>query len=264
MNIARFKVIVCGAFFLMLSLSVIAAQEDNVITIVTEEVPVLQIVENGEVVGGITVEVVAEIFKQAKLPYKFKVLPWQRAYQQTLKEPNTFIMSMARNAEREDSFIWVAKISTLQANITTLKSRDDISITTPQDFLRYMISVSRGDFGETYLKSLGMKEGENLYLTPKYENLWKMLYSGRIDAVFTNDITAKPEIISAGLSPELTHITYIIKELKTDLYLAANKQTDPALLHKLETSYNELKASGKLDNIINGLQPKPKMLAPAK
>jgi len=254
---------VVGLFclFLITCFNVHASEKSYKITIVTEDVPPMQIVQEGKVVGGITVEIVSAIFKQANLSPEFLVLPWPRAYQQALTEANTFIFSMVRNSEREDSFIWLNKIFTLKANITALKSRNDISLTRTTDFFQYMIGVSRGDFGDVYMRSIGLKEGENLYLTIKHENMWKMLFSGRVDAVFTNNVTAKAEIISAGLVPELAHSIYSIEDVSSDLYLAANKQTDPQLIELLKKSYNEIKTSGELDEIIMKWRSRAKLSA---
>jgi len=236
--------------FLIICISAGAAEQPFKFTIVTEDVPPMQIVQEGKVISGITVEIVSAIFKQANLSPKFLVLPWPRAYQQALNEPNVFIFSMIRNPAREDDFVWLNKIFTIHANITVLKSRTDILLTEPADFFQYMIGVSRGDFGDEYMQSIGLKEGKNLYLTIKHENMWKMLFNGRVDAVFTNDVTAKSEIISAGYAPELAHNVYSIKDVSTDLYLAANKQSDPQLIELLRKSYTKIKENGELDEIL--------------
>jgi polar amino acid transport system substrate-binding protein len=243
--------IVSFLFFILIACFGAQASETKYkFTIVTEDVPPMQIVQDEKVVSGISFEIVSAIFKQANLSPDFHVLPWARAYRQALNEPNTFIISLVRNAEREDNFIWLSKLFTLKSNIMTLKSRKDLSLSDTSNLLNYSISVTRGDYGDLYLKSIGLKENENLYLTVKHEHKWKMLFNGRVDAVFSNDLTAKTEIISSGLAPELVHSIYNIEDVPSDLYLAANKQTDPQLIELLNKSYNEIKRSGELDEII--------------
>ena len=163
---------------------------------------------------------------------------------------------MIRNKERENKFFWVGKLSTLHSNITTLKSRKDITINSIDDISQYNLSVSRGDFGEYYLKKIGFKEGENLYLTVKHNYMWKMLYNGRVDAVFTNNITAKSEIQNAGLNPKLAKKLFDFDNVSTDLYLAANINSDPSLLKDFQDAYKKIKNNGKLDNILAHWSPR--------
>ena len=243
--------------YLLLLLYLIAdfAQSQSIL-VVTEDAPPLQIYENGGLTGGMAVELVQAIFKQAKLTSDIQVYPWPRAYQIALTQKDSLIFSIAKSPERKDDFIWIGKLYSLQPNITKLKSATDIKITSPQNINNYEIAVSRGDYGESYLKSIGLREGGNLHLTIKHSNLWKLLYSNRVDAIFTNQVTAKSEIMEAGLDVNKAVIEYKIEGLASDIYLAANKHTDIVIITQLQVAFQEIKNNGIYQKITEKWQKK--------
>lgn len=212
--------------------------------VVTEDVPPLQIYNNGKLTGGMAVELVQAIFKQTNLTADIQVYPWPRAYQMALTQKNTLIFSITKSPERGDDFIWIGKLYSLQSNITKLKSATNIKITSPENINNYKLGVSRGDYGESYLKSIGLREGSNLHITIKHRNLWKLLYSNRVDAIFTNQVTAKSEIKQAGLDVNKAVIEYEIEGLASDIYLAANKSTDKNIISELQLAFQKIKNNG--------------------
>lgn len=240
-------------FFICISSKPVNGTE---VTFVTEDVPPLQVVKNKQLINGLCLDIVKAIVAETEHTANYQLLPWPRAYKQAIDIKNTFIFSLIKNKARENKFIWLGKLTTLLSNITTLKSRKDIIINSFDDIQDYNISVSRGDFGEYYLKKAGFKEGKNLYLTVKHSHMWKMLYKGRVDAVFTNDITAKSEIKNAGLNPNLAHSLFDLENVSTDLYLAANLNSDPELIKDFKGAYQKIKLNGKLDEILADWLPK--------
>jgi len=202
------------------------------------------------------VELVQAIFKQAKLTFDIQVYPWPRAYHMALTQKDTLIFSIAKSLERKDDFIWISKLYSLKPNITKLKSSSDIKITSPQNITSYNIAVSRGDYGESYLKSIGFREGSNLHLTINHSNLWRLLYSNRVDAIFTNQVSAKSEIKEAGFDVNKAVIEYEIEDIASDVYLAANKYTDIVIITQLQVSFQEIKNNGVYQKITEKWQKK--------
>ena len=235
--------------YLLLIYFIADLAQSQSILVVTESAPPLQIYKNGELTGGMAVELVQAIFKQAKLTANIKVYPWPRAYHMALTQKDTLIFSVAKSSDRVDDFIWIGKLYTLQANITKLKSATNIKIKAPEDLLNYKIGASRGDYGENYLRSIGLSEGKNLYLTIKHHNLWNLLYSNRVDAIFTNQVTAISEIKSAGLDVKKAAIEYEIEGLASDIYLAANKKSDKQMIAHLQAAFQEIKINGVYQKI---------------
>lgn len=92
--------------FLLLSVTGGLAQE---LMIISEENPPFNFIKDGIFTGSST-EVVREIMRRLNLPGEIQVLPWARAYQLALSQPNVVLFSTARTTEREHLFHWVGPI----------------------------------------------------------------------------------------------------------------------------------------------------------
>lgn len=94
--------------------------------------PAIQHARRGGKIVGLSTEVVEELFKRAGVEYKLTLMPWKRAYEDTLGTPNTALYSTTRTPEREALFKWVGPLvnnnwvffSSSTANIT-VKSLED-------------------------------------------------------------------------------------------------------------------------------------------
>ena len=78
--------------------------------VVTEILPPYQFYQVNNELSGFSVEVMEEIFKITGDDIDLQVLPWARAYQTALTQPNTLIFSLSRSLAREKLFIWGGKL----------------------------------------------------------------------------------------------------------------------------------------------------------
>ncbi|MDG1750295.1 MAG: transporter substrate-binding domain-containing protein [Thalassotalea sp.] len=239
--------------FMLLSLfpSTSFSQE---ITFVTEDLPPLQIENDNQPPSGVFVELINLIIKDANIDAKIEIYPWARSYELALKRENTFIFSILRSESRQDKFIWVDKIFTLKSYLAALKSRTDIEINNIDEAKKYSVGSIRHDLAETYMLEKGFELQKNLYLSSKYPVLWQMLYSGRTDIAFTNNIVWRHEIKKSGLDSSRVKLIYEIPDIASELYLAANLATDKALIKKVKNSFNAIKADGRYDQIMTKWQ----------
>jgi len=219
------------------------------ISVVTEHVPPMQKLNEDGSLTGVSIDLLEAMLSEANLTPSYRVLPWPRALAHAESHKNTLILSMIRNPEREQRFIWLAKLVEFTPNAIALKARTDISIKNIEELQRYKIGVARADFGESYLKSIGFVEGKNLHVTSKYDHVWKMLYTGRVDLGFANNLTNKEGLISAGLSPELIEGKYNFSSISKELYLAANLDTDPQIIQQIQHAFQKIVENGTYDKI---------------
>lgn len=220
------------------------------ITFVTEDLPPLQIEHDNKPPSGAFVELINLIIKDANIDAKIEVYPWARTHELALKQENTFIFSILRSESREDKFLWVDKIFTLKSYLAVLKSRTDIEINDIDEAKKYSVGSIRHDLAETYMLDKGFKLQKNLYLSSKYPVLWQMLYSGRTDIAFTNNIVWRHEIKKAGLDSSRVKLIYEIPDIASDLFLAANLKTDVAIVKKVKDSLAAIKADGRYQKIL--------------
>jgi polar amino acid transport system substrate-binding protein len=100
-------------FLIVTSVILITAQSVlcEELIILTENMPPLNYVENGVLVGP-SVEVVKEIQRRVGSQEQIQVYPWARAYKMALEEKNVILFGMTYTKVREDKFKWVGPLAT--------------------------------------------------------------------------------------------------------------------------------------------------------
>lgn len=222
--------------------------------IVSEEVPPLQMLDAEKHPKGAMVEIVSAMLKKAQLVADIKIYPWARSYQLALNEKNTLIFSLFRDKKREDKFQWIGKLYTLKSYLATLKSRPDIKIDSLAKAKNYSVGTIRGDLAESYLLENNFTLNDNLFISSKYNVLWELLYSGRIDAAFTNSVLWRYEVEAIGLNPDKLQLNYQVPNFASELYIAASLTTDKNIVDALSKSLDEIKADGSYQRILEKWQ----------
>lgn len=232
-------------FFLFSSLA--TAQP---LRIVSEKLPPLQMIESDGAITGAMVDLINILIQKTSIDANIEVLPWARSYQIALERDNTLIFSMLRGKDRENKFIWVGKLFAINSYLVSLKSKGTFSINSIEDAKQYSVGSIRKDLAESYLRKHGFSEGKNLYLSSDYNVLWQMLYSGRTDLAFTNNILWRYEIEDSQLDPSQIEINYQIPDIASDLYLAASLGTDKKIINQLRKGLEEIKSNGQYQQIL--------------
>ena len=212
------------------------------LTVVTEIAPPSQTFENNHI-GGLATDLVREILNQAQLQANFQIYPWARSYKLALNNANTLIYSIGKTPERDQGFIWLLPVAKFELGFVKLAHRDDIMINSISDAKRYIVAAQRDDLATEYLELNGFDNQSHLIITTDISHSWKLLLSGKVDLI----IDAKNALLgsAAKLSLPAQHIEYIysIEELTTIGFLAANKQTDPAIISRLQQASEKVRSS---------------------
>ena len=213
------------------------------LSIVTEIYPPYQTLDTNKQLGGIATERVKRIIEQAGINYTIEFLPWARAYQKALVQPNVLIFSMMKLSARQESFIWLAPLCDVEVSFYKLKGREDIQLHSLQQAKKYRIGVGRNQGNTTFLQEHGFGVNKNLIVVNSNEQLRKMLVHDRIDLILTTDayiteMVNSEEVYAASLEREFT-----VNSLRRTLYLAANKASSAELITKLTTAYQQLPKS---------------------
>ncbi len=226
--------------FIFVSVSGLLQAQD--ITFVTENYPPFQISEPGRPLRGFAIDIVEAVKKNAHMDIKINVYPWARAYRMALGKPGTFIFSLARTRERENLFIWVGEYFTATTAVYCLKSRKDIVINSLEDAKKYITGTPRGDAGALLLENNGFKSPDQLHYLVNQEQAIKMLYQNRVDLNVNNDVGFLEALKKINLSAGLFKKVFIIS--KMPMCIAANKDTDPAIVDRMRRALEQIKRSG--------------------
>lgn len=132
--------------------------------IVTENYPPINYEENGKI-KGISTDIVRAVLERAGLTADIRLYPWARAYNLAEEGRDVMIYSIARTAERENSFKWIGPLYTIEEGLFKLKSRADIKLESLEDAKAYRTGVIRGYAVHQYLLKEGFKE-KKLQLQP--------------------------------------------------------------------------------------------------
>ena len=224
----------------LFSLGVSAKQP---LSLVTEIYPPYQTLSAENQVEGVATQLVKRIFEEADLDYNIEFLPWARAYNKALFEPDVFIYSMMKLSARQSSFIWLAPLCDVNASFYKLKGRQDIIIQSVDDAKKYRIGVGRNQGNFIFLQDNGFKINQNLIVVNNNEQLRKMLVHNRIDLILTTDGYITEIIKNGSVYTKMLEREFTVSSLKQTLYLAANKATNPEIIDKIITAYQQLPTS---------------------
>lgn len=154
------------------------------LTVVTENFAPAQYLDANNNLVGDAADKVRLALDSAGIDYSISVNDWSMAYNIALRDPQTCIFSISRSPERENNFIWFAKLAQFDTNFYSLKSKG-ISLTNLEQAKQYRIAVLKDNYSHHYLLSKGFKENENLMLFSSFDNIFKIIQtrSSSIDLV---------------------------------------------------------------------------------
>ncbi|WP_215779277.1 MULTISPECIES: ABC transporter substrate-binding protein [unclassified Paludibacterium] len=208
--------------------------------LLTEQYPPFNMMTSGGQVGGMSTEVVRELFKRAKIPYQIELEPWIRAFNTAILENNTCVYSTTRTDNREHQFKWVGP---LVENTWALYGgpASPKGIFALEDARRFTIGGYSGDAESQYLIGLGF----NVELTPTDDLNLRKLVAGRIDFW----ATSKPRGTYLINQQKLGQIKLLLSFNNVFLYLACNQNVPDTTIHRLNDILTTMQHDGFYDQL---------------
>jgi polar amino acid transport system substrate-binding protein len=213
------------------------------LTILTENLPTLNYLKNGELVGY-SVDVVEEIQRRVGSYEQIKVFPWARAYSMALTEKNIVLFSITLTEERKDLFKWICPLIT-KRDILVARKDSGISIKSLEDAKRVnRIGTIRDDSKERLLINLGFKNLESV--STEQQNV-KKLVLGRIDLWVNKQPGLKTTCEQAGI--DYNQIEEVLHLRERELCIAFSKASSDSVVLKWENVFNEMLDDGTIKEI---------------
>ena len=218
-------------------------------TVLTEEFPPYNFTQDGTV-RGISTDILVKTLLAAGFPAeaeRFQVLPWARAYNQTLHNPGALLYSVTRTPERESLFKWVGPIA---PNRNVLIARKDrrLVLKSLKDAHRLRVGAIREDAGEQLLLARGFPAGQIDLASDARTNLLK-LDSGRIDLFAYPETVFKWVARQEGRNCDDYETVFVLHD--GYVYFALNKETPGEIAHALQKALDGLKESGEVQAVID-------------
>lgn len=240
---SRFKVgliltiLFCGS-------STWAADKNHKVQLLTENFPPYNMEKQGKNFGrddsieGIATDIIREMFHRADIEYSLTLrFPWERVYQQLLDKADVGVFVISRSAEREELFKWVGPIG---PDDWVFLARGDSSIIVQSldDVRQYKVGSYRGDVISDYLEKNSIESTTSLR---DQENALK-LANGQIDLWATGDPAGRYLAALEGIN----NLKTVFRFNQANLYLALNKNTDDAVVNKLQQALDTMREQGEL------------------
>lgn len=203
------------------------------IEIYTEVWPPYQFIDENNNLDGIAVNQVQGVLNKLGWRYNTHILPWARTYQSTRRKANSLIYSITRTPEREKQFHWIYQLDNVKTYLLRLADRVDIEVNDEQDILRYRLALRRDAASLSYFKSLGVDMTNNVILVNNSEQALKLVAHGRVDFYPITNTGFLPIIANSNFRPELFTFAFELKDLGSQIYLAANIDSDKQLITTL-------------------------------
>lgn len=198
---------------------------------------------------GISVDILVEMFKKLNVDkgkQDLRLLPWARGYRAVQEKPGTALFSTTYSEERLKLFKFVGPIVPTRVSLIAKKSRA-LKVNSVSDMNALEIGVIRDDIGDQLIQDLGVKKSAVL-VKASIDNLVKMLYRDRLDAIAYAEDIVRHQSKLAGLDPAECESVYLLKE--SHMGYAFHKSTDPAILETLQAALEELRKDGTVDRIV--------------
>ncbi|MGD8992925.1 MAG: ABC transporter substrate-binding protein [Desulfobacterales bacterium] len=228
-----------AAILLLVGQSVLSAE----LTILTENLPPLNYVDNGVLVGP-SVEIVREIQRRVGSEAEIQVYPWARAYKMALEDENVILFGMTYTKVRHDKFKWVGPLAT-KRDILVAQKGSGIKIKDLEDAKKVKrIGTLRDDTRGRLLQSQGFT---NLEPVSDEQLNAKKLALGRIDLWAYKIPGLRTVCDLAGVDHTSFEEVYHLREI--DLMIAFSKKTSDSIVQKWKSAFDEMVADGTIGKI---------------
>lgn len=223
--------------------------EGGAITALTESYRPYQYSEDGELHGPVA-DLVREVGRVSGCEIRFQVLPWARAYQRALNEPDRLIFSIVRTEERESRFHWLGVVAPYHVYFWRNRERADIELKAVTDARRYLLGAVRDDVNTEYLIGKGFVLGEDMITVHRNTLNIKKLINGRIELFIEDELNTIADMKSLGYTMDQIEPALFVEDLSSDLYLAFSRHSNPELIAVMRKAMADIRADGRYDRLV--------------
>lgn len=208
--------------------------------ILTTEVPPLAFTRDGQVTG-FCVEVVKAIQQRLGDSTPIEVLPWSRAYQIGLTEPNVVLVCPKRTRERESLFKWVGPVLESRTSFYA-RAGSGIRIASLAEAKQFSgILLPRAFYTHTFLQGEGFS---NLVVSETSLTAMLMLLAGRQPLLAMDELQVPDLLVRARVDGDAVEQVYRVAPAIS--YLSFSRALPDELVRRWQSELLRLKADGTL------------------
>jgi polar amino acid transport system substrate-binding protein len=190
---------------------------------------------------GIVLDVVLEAARIAGRALDIRFLPFADAMTRTRETPGALMAPLARNAQREADFAWIAKVVDVPQAMGTRAERPTVDLAGARALGK--IGVARGGVQEAYLREQGFA---NLVVFATGREIATALAGGEIDAWYAVATQIANEFEAMG-RPDGVRIGPTLQVAPA--WLAANRDTGNIPVAALADAIARMERDGAIERI---------------
>jgi polar amino acid transport system substrate-binding protein len=216
------------------------------INVVTEYLEPYQIQNADGSLGGFSTEVIHSLLAITNDNAKIQVMPWARAYEVALHEPNTLIYSIAHTKTRNEKFHWIGALKEERLYFWGLKKQFTKVNYKVEELKNYRIAVSRNSNSAQYITS---QDFSKVYQLANERQNMDMLFIDRVDLILATQITIETRAKNLGYSFNDLQRLNEVAALNNKLSIAFSLDTPPELIKKYRKAFQQLESNGQLNKL---------------
>ena len=199
------------------------------------------------IASGISIELLEAMMVHLDTPFsrsQVQILPWARGYRIAQEQPGACLFATTVTDTRREVFKFVEPAVEVGISIIAPKAAA-LQIDSMDALSSLQIGVVREDIGEQLLQETGLEL--RLVRTDSARGLMRMLAGGRFDAISYNDAVTFWTMREEDIDPNDFEIIHVLS--RGVMGYACHRDTDPALLARLQQALDQLIADGTAANI---------------
>lgn len=222
----------------------------------TQEFPPLQ-VQVDQQAEGYVVKFVQSVVEHASKSLPMEIadvhfVPWKRALRTTKENANTLFFSLSRTASRENSYQWIGPVSPYEVAIYRHFDGPNFTPVRFQDLKNFSFAAQTASSFEELARGQGFS---NIIPVNYGKVAFKLLHAHRVDFAPFAKSSYFYRIEQYGYDPKEFVEVMKIDKLSKDLWLVTGNKTSPEVVKVLTESFDTLKSSGLLAQLIDQYQP---------
>lgn len=213
---------------------------------ITEEFAPYNYTEDG-VPTGISVDILLKIWERLdvqRTAADIQVLPWARGYRMAQDQPGTCLFSTVVTDARRELFVFVEPVVESNISIIAPKARA-LKIDSVEALAPYRVGVVREAIGDQALLEDGFSG--TIVRADSARTLMRMFHGERFDVASYNFVTAHWTMRQEDIDSSLYEPVFTLRE--GHMGYACHKDTDPALIARLQGALDALIEDGTVERI---------------
>ncbi len=186
---------------------------------------------------GRTADYFRDVVEAAGYEVELQVMPWTRAYDTTLKQPDVILLMIAKSPEREGLFHWVDIMVSLKYHLYAYGQQRTFTLRDLHHEPGLRIGAQKGDVLYKYLISQGLN---NVIPVIDPSLLFPMIEKGRIDLVTSSDALMQSYCRNRN-SCSKYHQAFKFP-VKGDLWFVMSKDTQLDTVNRIKQAWRKRRA----------------------